>query len=81
LNYPEEALENVKDALLAVIEAYEDLHRPLPSILQRLALDLETPFLVEAVVPAWSIGKSPANCRPWDVKNFLPATQRFTSVP
>jgi antitoxin HicB len=48
----EEALENVKDALLAVIEAYEDLHRPLPSILQRLALDLETPFLVEAVVPA-----------------------------
>jgi antitoxin HicB len=48
----EEALENVKDALLAVIEAYEDLQRPLPSILQRLALDLETPFLVEAVVPA-----------------------------
>jgi len=38
--------------LLAVIEAYEDLHRPLPAILQRLALDLETPFLVEAVVPA-----------------------------
>ena len=41
----EEALENVKDALLAVIEAYEDLQRPLPSILQRLALDLGTPFL------------------------------------
>ena len=28
-----EALANVKDALIAIIEAYEDLGRPLPSAL------------------------------------------------
>ncbi len=30
----EEALENVKDALAAIIEGFEDLGKPLPSILQ-----------------------------------------------
>lgn len=48
----EDALANVKDALIAVIEAYEDLNRPIPPILQRLTVDLETPFLIETVVPA-----------------------------
>ncbi|MFN3763155.1 MAG: type II toxin-antitoxin system HicB family antitoxin [Anaerolineae bacterium] len=48
----EDALANVKDALIAVIEAYEDLNRPMPPILQRLTVDLETPFLMETVVPA-----------------------------
>ncbi len=48
----EDALANVKDALMAIIEAYEDLNRPMPLILQRLTVDLETPFLMETVVPA-----------------------------
>ncbi len=48
----EEALENVRDALIAVMEAYEDLNRPLPPVLQRLAVDMETPFLIETVIPA-----------------------------
>ena len=39
----EEALENVKDALRAVIEAYEDLGRPLPKVLQ----------IEEEGVPIW----------------------------
>jgi len=30
----EEALENVDDALAAIIEGFEDLGRPLPSIFQ-----------------------------------------------
>ena len=29
-----EALQNANDALAAIIEAYEDLHRPLPPVLQ-----------------------------------------------
>jgi antitoxin HicB len=32
-----EALDNAEDALLAVIEAYEDLGRPLPTALQPMA--------------------------------------------
>ncbi len=48
----EEALENVRDALSAVMEAYEDLNRPLPPILQRLAVDTGAPSLMETVIPA-----------------------------
>jgi len=44
----EEALDNVRDALAAVIEAYEDLGRPLPPALRRP--DLSVPVAVEAVV-------------------------------
>lgn len=47
-----EALENVKDALLAVVEAYEDLQRPLPAVLQRIVLDRSVPFWVETAVAA-----------------------------
>ncbi|MBC7225855.1 MAG: type II toxin-antitoxin system HicB family antitoxin [Thermoflexales bacterium] len=39
----EEALENVRDALVAVMEACEDLNRPVPPILQHLA-DVSPPF-------------------------------------
>ena len=34
-----EILPNVSDALLAVIELYQDLGKPLPSILQPIAMD------------------------------------------
>ena len=39
-----EALANVQDALTAIIEAYEDLGRPLPPVLRQLTLDQEAPF-------------------------------------
>lgn len=47
-----EALVNVKDALIAIIETYEDLKRPLPSALERVGLDLEAPFWIETAVVA-----------------------------
>jgi antitoxin HicB len=45
-----EALANAKDALIAIIEAYADLGRSLPPVLERVALDLHTPFWVETAV-------------------------------
>jgi antitoxin HicB len=45
-----ESLVNVKDALVVIIEAYEDLNRPLPPVLKRVALDLHTPFWIETAV-------------------------------
>ena len=47
-----EALAHAQDALVAVIEAYADLKRPLPPILQRVELNLETPFWIETAVTA-----------------------------
>jgi antitoxin HicB len=47
-----EALANVEDALLAIIEAYQDLDHPLPPVLGRVALDLHTPFWIETAVAA-----------------------------
>ena len=47
-----EALANVKDALVAIIEAYEDLSRSLPPVLKRVALDVDTPFWIETAVVA-----------------------------
>jgi antitoxin HicB len=44
----QEALENVKDALAAVVETYEDLGRPLPPSTQ--VLDLSVPLSFETVV-------------------------------
>ena len=46
----EEALDNVKDALAAVIETYDDLGRPLPSSTQ--VIDLSIPLSFETVVTA-----------------------------
>lgn len=46
----EEAIENVKDALAAVVETYEDLGRTLPSAAQ--VVDLSAPLLFETVVTA-----------------------------
>jgi len=46
----EEALENARDALSAVVEAYEHLGRALPANL-RLA-DVDGPLLLETVVSA-----------------------------
>ena len=45
-----EALENVKDALLAVVETYQDMHRPLPPALKQIALDRSAPFWMETTV-------------------------------
>jgi len=47
-NTPEEALENVSDALAAVIEAYQDLGRPLPQAIRRP--DLSIPVTIDAAV-------------------------------
>lgn len=47
-----EALANVHDALAAIIEAYADLKRPLPPVLEQVALDLHTPFWIETAVTA-----------------------------
>lgn len=44
----EQALDNVKDALLAVIEAYEDLGRPLPQ--NALIQDSAGPVWIETLV-------------------------------
>ncbi len=44
----EEALDNVKDALAAVVEIYEDLGRSLPASSQ--VLDLSIPLSFETVV-------------------------------
>lgn len=44
----DEALENVKDALLAVIEPYEDLGRPIPRNAQ--IADANSPVWLETVV-------------------------------
>jgi antitoxin HicB len=46
----DEAIDNVKDALAAVIETYQDLGCPLPRNAQ--ILDLSAPLSFEAVVTA-----------------------------
>lgn len=46
----DDALENVKDALAAVIEAYEDLGNPLP--LNAQVADANGPVWLETVVVA-----------------------------
>lgn len=47
-NTAAEALENVRDALAAVIEAYEDLGRPLP--LNAQFADANGPMWLETIV-------------------------------
>jgi antitoxin HicB len=47
-----EALDHVRDALTAIIEAYQDLKRPLPAVLEQVALDLDTTFWIETAVTA-----------------------------
>jgi antitoxin HicB len=44
----EEALNNVRDALLATIEAYQDLGKPLPTSVQ--IADISSPVLLETLV-------------------------------
>ncbi len=44
----QEALENANDALAAVIEAYEELNKSLPAVLQPAKTD--TPLWVETVL-------------------------------
>jgi antitoxin HicB len=44
----EEALTNVRDALAAVVEAYQDLGRPLPANMQ--LADANAPIWLETVV-------------------------------
>jgi antitoxin HicB len=46
------ALVYVQDALVAIIEAYEDLGRPLPPVLKQIVLDAHIPFWVETAVAA-----------------------------
>ena len=45
-----DALANVEDAFVAIKEAYEDLGRRLPAVLERVTLDLNTPFWIETTV-------------------------------
>ncbi|MCU0522347.1 MAG: type II toxin-antitoxin system HicB family antitoxin [Anaerolineae bacterium] len=47
-----EALNNVTDAIAALIEAYEDLGRPMPDALQRMAVGLGQLFWIETAVEA-----------------------------
>ncbi len=47
-----EAMVNVEDALIAILEAHEDLGRPLPPVLESVALDIRTPFWIETAVMA-----------------------------
>jgi len=44
----QEALDNVADALVAILEAYEDLGRPVPPALRQAATD--APLWLETVV-------------------------------
>ncbi len=44
----QEALENANDALAAVIEAYENLNRPVPAVLQPAKAG--TPIWIETVL-------------------------------
>ncbi len=46
----DEAINNVKDALAAVVEAYQDLGRPLPQ--NALIQDVSGPVWLETVVVA-----------------------------
>ena len=43
-----DAMANVEDALVAIIEACQDLGRPLPPVLERVALGLRTPFVLHS---------------------------------
>lgn len=47
-----EALNNVSDALRAIVEACEDLGRPLPPVLRQVAFDDQVPFWIETAVGA-----------------------------
>lgn len=47
-----DAIANVEDALLAIVEAYDDLGRALPPVLQRVKLDPRAPFWIETAVAA-----------------------------
>lgn len=44
----QEAIQNASDALAAIIEAFRDLGRPLPSVLQPSAI--EAPLWIETAV-------------------------------
>lgn len=48
---PEEALENVGDALSALFEAYEQLNRPIPSVLTKAAVSGPLKFETLVTVP------------------------------
>ena len=45
----EEVIPNISDALSALIEAYEDLNQPLPSVLQPIAN--QTILWTESLIP------------------------------
>lgn len=48
---PEEAIENVSDALSALLEAYEYLKRPMPAVLKRTTLNHPVTFETLIAVP------------------------------
>lgn len=47
-----EALSHVEDALVAIVEAYADLGRQLPPVLDKVALDPQIPFCIDTAVVA-----------------------------
>lgn len=48
---PQEALENVSDALSALFEAYEYMKRPIPNILKRASVNRSVKFETLIGVP------------------------------
>lgn len=48
---PQEALENVSDALSALLEAYEFLKRPIPSVLKNATINRPVKFETLIAVP------------------------------
>lgn len=48
---PQEALENVSDALSALLEAYEYLGKPVPSALKQAAANVPLRFETVVAVP------------------------------
>jgi antitoxin HicB len=74
----EEALDNVRDALAAVVEAYEDLGRVLP-INMRVADTDDALWLETVVTTPWGIGKRLENYKCWVVKNYLDEGEVLTA--
>lgn len=48
----DQVIPNVADAVAALLEIYEDLHKPVPHALRPLIAESEVPIWAETLVPA-----------------------------
>ena len=48
----DQVISNVADAVAALLELYEDLHKPVPPALRPLVAESDTPLWTETLVPA-----------------------------